>query len=270
MLNIIRNMGILVSFLATSTQSIAHELWIDTPNFTPNVSQSIDIELRNGQNFNGINLSYFTNRVDQLYYDTGTRFDATSRMGDMPAMVIPPQSDGLIRVVYVSTPSMLTYAKWEKFVDFTTHKDAVWARDAHIAKGYPTEGFKEEYIRYSKALIGVGQAQGADKNVGLEIEIVAHANPYRDDLSAGLPVTLYYQGTARPDAQIEVFERDPDGIARSFMLRTDANGNAVIPVKSGQTYLLDSVVLRPLDFQVSTGSAPLWQSLWAALTFKVP
>jgi hypothetical protein len=99
---------------------------------------------------------------------------------------------------------------------------------------------------------------------------VAHANPYRDDLSAGLPVTLYYQGTARPDAQIEVFERDPDGIARSFMLRTDANGNAVIPVKSGQTYLLDSVVLRPLDFQDSTGSAPLWQSLWAALTFKVP
>ncbi len=137
--------------------SFAHELWIDTPDFTPKTSQDIPIELRNGEMFKGINLSFFNTRVNALYFDMTERVDAASRLGDIPAMTVPGQSDGLLRVVYISNPDTLTYAKWEKFVAFTNHKDAAWAQKDHIENGFPNEAFKEEYIRYSKALIGVGQ-----------------------------------------------------------------------------------------------------------------
>ena len=250
--------------------SFAHELWIDTPDFTPKTSQDIPIELRNGEMFKGINLSFFNTRVNALYFDMTERVDAASRMGDIPAMTVPGQSDGLLRVVYISNPDTLTYAKWEKFVAFTNHKDAVWAQKDHIENGFPNEAFKEEYIRFSKALIGVGNARGSDTVFGLEIEITALANPYTDDVTQGLPVIVHYDSAPRALAQIEVFERDPHGKAQSFMIRTDAKGRATVPVKSGHTYLLDSVVLRPAPKRDSTQDNLYWQSLWAALTFKVP
>lgn len=249
---------------------VAHELWIDTPDFTPATQDPIEIELRNGEMLRGINLSYFETRVERLFYDNGTETAAQSRMGDMPAMIVPPQHDGLLRVVYVSTPSTISYAKWDKFVAFTDHKDAAWVQDVHQSRGFPTQGFKEEYTRYSKALIGVGGAQGADKTYGLEVEITALANPYVDDLSGGLPILVTVQNVPRGDAQVEVFERDAEGVARSFTIRTDSKGRAIVPVSKGKTYLLDSVVLRPMPNQDSRTDGIYWQSHWAALTFQVP
>ncbi len=258
------------AFLGFTHASLSHELWIDTPNFEPATGDEIPIELRNGQMFKGISLSFFNNRVQELYFDLTGRIDADSRMGDMPAMIVPPQKDGLLRVVYVSKPDVLTYAKWEKFVDFTNHKDAIWACEEHVKQGFPQDGFKEVYTRYSKALIGVGTSQGVDENFGLEIEITALLNPYTDNMTNGLPVDVRYRNIPRINAQIEVFERSADGSTQNYTLRTDDHGQAIIPVKSGHTYLLDSVVLRAAPNRDSTQTEPLWQSLWAALTFKVP
>ena len=49
-------------------------------------------------------------------------------------------------------------------------------------------------------------------------------------------------------------------------LATDAKGEAVIPVRPGHRYLLDAVVLR----EAPDGDGPVWESLWAAMTFAVP
>ncbi len=100
----------------------------------------------------------------------------------------------------------------------------------------------------------------------METEFVALANPYTADMDLGLPVQLLYQDAPRPGAQVEVFDRAPDGTVRVTTAQTDAKGIALIPVSPGHEYLLDAVFLRPapdLDEAV-------WESHWASITFKIP
>jgi hypothetical protein len=46
-------------------------------------------------------------------------------------------------------------------------------------------------------------------------------------------------------------------------------GKALIPVKAGTEYLFDAVVMRPLPGSVAEDT-PVWETLWASLTFRVP
>jgi len=66
-------------------------------------------------------------------------------------------------------------------------------------------------------------------------EIVALANPYTDDLSAGLPVQVFYDNAVRADAQVELFAKSADGSVEITTYRTDANGIATLPVQPGIT-----------------------------------
>jgi hypothetical protein len=177
-------------------------------------------------------------------------------------------SEGLVLVVYESTPATLTYNKWEKFRNFIQHKDFPDAEKSHISRGLPTKGFKEIYHRYAKVLIGRGHSKGRDINFGLETEFVAQTNPFVDPADAGFKAQLLYQQHPRENAQVEVFERDPEGVVSIFLLRTDKDGRVSVPIKPGFDYLLDAVVLRePVPH---TNKGAVWESLWAAMTFSVP
>ena len=247
----------------------AHELWLDSRQFKPPEGEKVEIELRNGQNFKGINLSYFNNRVKQFFWvQNDERQDVKSRSGDVPAMSTTIEDAGLIIVVYESTPSTLTYNSWKKFTNFTSHKDFPDAQKSHTDRGLPKEGFKEKYHRYSKALVTRGHGKGSDRNFGLETEFVAQTNPYLDTSEAGFKAQLLYQQKPRENAQVEVFERDPEGSVVIYYLRTDTEGLVTLPIKAGFDYLLDAVVLREAAPETQDGA--VWESLWAAMTFSVP
>lgn len=224
-------------------------------------------DLRNGQKFTGSKLVYFarrTRRFDIMQGDQVTPYQG--RMGDLPAFQLDQIGDGLLIINHETVPETLTYETWEKFQAFVTHKGFVDIIQRHHARGLPEQDFTETYSRHAKALISIGDGIGADSLQGMETEFVALANPYTDDLSLGLPVQLFYQGEPRAKTQVEVFERGPDGTVSIYLRHTDTQGHAQIPVKSGHTYLLDAVVLRPAP----EADEPVWQSLWAALTFAVP
>ncbi len=100
---------------------------------------------------------------------------------------------------------------------------------------------------------------------------MALQNPYtlavpEADTPALLPVQLYYKGQPRPNAQVEVFERSPDDTVQRRLLRTDATGKVPIPVRAQHRYLLNSVVLRPLEGNTNA----VWETLWASLVFAIP
>ena len=83
--------------------SISHEMWLDTTTFRQAVGDEFQISLKNGQMFEGIELSYFKNRFSEFYYvHDDQKFNIESRMGDRPVAVLSSNNNGLITGVYVS------------------------------------------------------------------------------------------------------------------------------------------------------------------------
>ncbi|WP_323782867.1 DUF4198 domain-containing protein [Leisingera sp.] len=246
---------------------LSHEFWIEPEKYQVPIGTGVVARLRNGQEFKGAEQPYLDHRIARFeVVQNGSATAYEGRMGDMPAFTADEEGDGLAVIIHQTQPQMLIYDTWEDFQAFIDHKGFAGIPGQHHALGLPDAGFAEQYTRYAKALIAIGSGAGSDQDTGLETEIVALANPYTDDLSSGLPVQLLYQGKPRPQAQVEIFAKAPDGSISISTMPTDARGEAVIPVTPGQSYLLDAVVLRP----AREGQDYVWESLWAALTFAVP
>ncbi|MEH6645685.1 DUF4198 domain-containing protein [Sulfitobacter sp.] len=260
------------SVLMCAPLAFAHEFWIEPPKFQVQNDQPFVADLRNGQLFEGTRQSFFEDRNTrfEVIMGDGTA-PITGRMGDRPAIQLPaPERDGLMILAHEAAPSTLTYKEWPKFMTFVEHKDFKDAEATHEARGWAKEGFKEVYTRHSKSLVAVGDGAGADKKLGLVTEFVALENPYAQDFYGTLDVSLFYNDAPRADAQIEVYERDAEDNVTVTITRTDMQGQATIPVKNGMKYMLDAVVLRPVEGATTVEAGPVWETLWASMTFAVP
>lgn len=200
----------------------------------------------------------------------GTKHEVEGRLGDRPAVMPRTLQDGLHVFSYESTLLSLTYKDWASFRSFAEHKDFPDIEKQHQNRDLPETDFKEIYVRFCKALIAVGEGHGKDLNTGLETEFIALANPYTDTVDQGLPLLLMYKGAPRPDAQVELFERAPDGSVEITLHRTDDKGRVSVPVKPGHSYLVDAVVLRVPSKTLADEEDAVWETLWASLTFAVP
>lgn len=251
--------------------AFCHEFWIEPEQYQVESGAEVRANLKNGENFKGTTLAWFDKRFTRFETVAGDVIrPVTGRMGDVPALQTSDHPDGLLIVLHETTAATLTYRDWDKFLNFVTHKDFGTAVKTHEAMGWPKEGFRESYTRHVKSLIAVGHGRGADRTFGLATEFTALSNPYDADFNGQMQIRLTYDGSPRPQAQVEVFERDMDGTVAVSLYRTDAQGFATVPVKPGHAYLFDAVVLRPGPLAGRTENAPVWETLWAALTFSVP
>lgn len=256
----------LLALFAASTAQ-AHEFWLSPLSYHVPADAPIRADLRVGENFSGAAYSYLPNAFTRFDIVSGGQAKAVNgRMGDAPALTQAAPA-GLAVLVHETTARRVIYDDWGKFQRFATHKGYPQVLQLHRARGLPDTGFSESYRRYAKALVAVGIGRGQDAVQGLEIEIIAGANPYTDALSA-MPIQVLYQG-APHSGQLEVFEKDSAGTVTVFTLPLGPDGRARVPVKPGHEYLLDSVVLRATDND-DPKAGPVWHSLWASLTFRVP
>ena len=260
--------AVLCSPVLAANGVLAHESWLEPQQYQVETGGDLTADLKNGQKFTGSTLAYFKSniiRFDMIMSDTLVPVEG--RLGNIPALATTaPAVDGLLVLVYQSTPSSLKYSEWQKFMDFAAHKDFKTAEADHTAAGWPQQDFREVYTRYIKSLVGVGNGEGADVVTGMETEFVALTNPYSATFDGTMQVQVLYQAQPRADAQVEIFHRDPKGEVVVTTTRTDDQGVASIPVTPGSEYLLDAVVLRPY----AGDKDAVWETLWAALTFKVP
>ncbi|OBY27364.1 DUF4198 domain-containing protein [Leisingera sp. JC1] len=246
---------------------LSHEFWIEPEKYQVNSGETVVAKLRNGQEFYGAEQPYLDHRIARFeVLQGGTTLPYIGRMGDMPAFSGDPMPDGLAVLIHQTRPQTITYDSWEEFQAFVDHKAFGDIQTQHRTRGLADSGFVEQYTRYAKALVAIGDGTGLDQAAGLETEIVALANPYTDDMTGGLPIRVLYQGNPRPNAQVEVFAKAPDGSVTITTRLTDSQGKAIVPLAPGHIYLLDAVVLRPAP----DGADYVWESLWAALTFAVP
>lgn len=261
----------LILTLLWSGPAAPHEFWIEPAQYQVESGTPLVADLKNGENFKGITLPWFESRFQRFEIVQGDDIrPVEGRMGDTPALQGVAPDAGLVTIAHETTEQFVTYTEWEKFAAFVEHKDFPDALRAHETQGWSKDRFREAYTRHAKALVAVDGGAGSDRALGLVTEFIARTNPYATAFDGMMHIELLYQGAPRAEAQVEVFERAPDGTVAITLYRTDRAGTAQVPVKPGHAYLFDAVVLRPSDRAGSTEDAPLWETFWAALTFAVP
>lgn len=264
-----RRLALVLAVLSSSVQ--AHELWIEPIAYEVEAEDMAVANVVNGEQFEGNALAYFPNQFRRFVAVNGGQFsNIQGRIGDRPAMQFEPLGTGLHVVAYQSNVSIIEYNEWAKFQKFVDHKDLGEVAASHAERGLPEEGFSEAYSRYSKSLIAVDGGEGDDRKLGLTTELVALDNPYTTQDISELRLQLFYGADVRADEQIEIFEKASDGTVAVSLVRTDADGIAIVPVKAGHTYMADAVVLREPSEQLAADTGAVWETLWANLTWAVP
>ena len=262
---------ILILSLIFTNQVYAHEFWISPVKYEISIDEPIEAHFRVGQDFAGGSYSFLekdTNRHEVI--QAGNKIKVTGRNGDRPAFQLEGLRNGLAILVHETTNSTLTYRDFEKFKSFVKHKAFEGLPQAHITRGLPKIDFVESYSRFAKSLVAIGDGVGQDVSVGHRIEIIALTNPYTGDISNGMHVQILMAGQPRANVQVELFERpfNSDGETQISLHTTDNNGIAIFPVTVGHEYMVDNVALIPIEPQVE--GDPVWQSIWANLTFYIP
>ena len=270
----------------------AHEFWIEPSSFQSKAGQIITADLLIGTDFLGSPGIYVPDEIEAFAVfgpnpdtdtgantgtnnGTGSKTLITGRYGDRPAGRFMPTAPGLNIILHQTAPIYLTYQDPEKFAAFAREKGFAGALLTHRKRGLSPAGITERYQRFAKSLIMVSGDQeagntaamnrGSDRVLNLAIELVAEDNPYQNPPPAMMPMRLYANGKPLAAAQITVFTRHNPRHVETMKYVTDVNGRVNFAVIKGRDYLVDCVILRPVDQPDAN-----WESLWASLSFTIP
>ncbi len=255
---------LLLFLCAAAPSATAHEFWLQPNSYFPSSGAKITISHNYGQNFKGDGLPYVGEWHQRYIVSDGDRERSVRGYdGDLPAIQTEFDSGGLKVFGYFGTPEPQSYDSLDAFETYLRKVglDHVVAR--HRQQGKPATEIREIYARNAKLLLGVGDASGSDRALGLPLELIAGRNPYTLRAGDMLPVRLLYKG--KPIANIAIFtfsKADPTNPVKTM---TDSEGRAAIALPARGAYLLNAVHM----FEPAPGEKAEWTSLWASLTFAV-
>jgi hypothetical protein len=261
---------VLVAIAVTTGAAKAHEFWLDPVEFSPKVGARVPIVHRNGMNFLGDSYPYI-----RVWSKRFAVFDAKGErpikavQGDDPAAEVFVPNAGLAIVVFQRAPDIVTYESIGHLLVMLDDEGLDSIAAQYRALKDPPKSVRESYARFAKTLLNVGGGGGADRAVGLAMEIVVESDPYRIAKDAPLVARVLHDGKAVVNAQVKAFNRaDPTSPRR---VRTDADGRVIFNgLLSGET-LLSAVVMSPGTPNARNEAVRAdWISLWASVTFRRP
>lgn len=248
----------------------AHEFWLDPVDFAPKAGARVPVVHRNGVNFLGDSYPYVRawSKRFAVADQRGER-PVKAIEGDDPAAEVHVPNPGLAIVAFQRAPDVVTYTSVSHLLETLDDEglDDIAAR--YRAMTVPPATVRESYSRFAKTLLNVGSGGGADRSMGLAMEIVVETNPYTLAKDAALVARVLHGGKPVANAQVKAFNRgDPQSPRR---VRSDPDGRvAFVGLPSGEI-LLSAVIMQPGNPESRDPKVRAeWSSLWASVTFKRP
>lgn len=259
-----------LGFLATAVGAHAHEFWIQPHDYRLAAQEPLVADVRVGMDFGGNQLAFIPSSINAFNITdaNGTR-KVAGRIGDIPSVNIMPETDGLQILNLFSTSSQITWNEFQEFDDFVNLHGMGWVLARHAERGLPDVGFKEAFTRFVKTLVAVGDGAGQDQFTGMFFELVAGNNPYTDDMSAGMPITIMFKGQPLPGKQVDLFFKDSAGELTRLSVQSDEAGVAVVPNIGDGEYMVNVVhMIEPFP-EDQERTRVVWHSLWGSITYAI-
>ncbi len=256
----------------SSASTNAHEFWMEPETYRPALKQAVPLRHFIGQNFKGTSYPFVPDWFKTFTLtQNGSTTDVVGVLGDDPAATLRFTKPGLKILAYHSRPDKLTFKKWPDFRDYLLFEGLNGVVDRWGKRLSTQATFREDYVRCAKTLMQAGEltpgengTSGADRAIGLPLELIAEQNPFTLAKGATLPVRLLLNGKPLQGALVRILTRtDPVNIPP---VRTDKEGRARIPLPHSGPYLLNAVTMLNTALP-EKGEA--WKSLWASLSFSV-
>lgn len=243
----------------------AHDFWLEPSTYRGEPGRPLTLSFREGHG-EGEPLPRNARRLVRFtLHGPGGSADVPGVDGVHPAGLLPSLEEGLYVAGYLNTPAPhhLPAGRFEAYLraEGLERIAALRARrDESEAPG------RERFYRCAKTLFAVGRGGGESftRRLGLPLELVPEADPYRLAPGGTLPVRLWFRG--EPLAGARVVARPRDGAGEPASARTDARGRAVFPLAQAGRWVVKAVHMAeaPPEAEVD------WESWWASLTFQVP
>jgi len=255
-------------FLATVLLSglplLAHDMWIELANFSPQPGDSVGVKLRVGQDLLGDPLPRDPALIQQfIVVDSEGRKPLVGRNGVDPAGFLRVAAPGLHVLGYSSNPSPVDLTA-EKFNQYLKDEGLDAAAALRLRRNEMGNKVREVFSRYAKSLVQVGppNAASADRKLGFTLELVAEGNPFTLRDGQELPVQLTYN--AHPLAGVLVVAMNRKNPSQAISARTDKEGRVRFSLRAGGLWLIKAV------HAVESGTPNAdWASYWASLTFEL-
>ena len=262
-------------FALTPAAALGHEYWLAPSLWSAAAGDTVSFGALAGEGFAGERKRLVPARTIRLVVRAGRELDLkpVARAGDTTWARFAPADGGGVLFGYESDFAAITLdaATFERYLADEGLECVLATRRA---RGETGPGH-ERYRRCAKAWLGGTDARRATEPLGLPCEIVPLTIPGAEPRLrvrvmldgrplAGALLHAWRQPLDTDGRPLDPVRRRPTGIASS--LRTDARGEAELPVEGHGEWLLSMVHMVPSrDPAVAD-----WESTWASLTFARP
>lgn len=250
----------------------AHEYWLAPSTFRAGPGDTVAIGALAGEGFVGERKRFAPARAVRWRVRAGRELDLTpvATGGDTTWARFAPGDRGGMAFAYESDFAVITLdaATFDRYLASEGLDGPLAARRARA----DTLPGRERYRRCAKAWLAGDDARRATEPFGLPCEIVPLSVP---GAGATLRVRVTFEGRPLPGALLNAWRQpfaatggllDParrDTVAVAWSGRTDASGEAVVPVTEAGEWLLGAVHMIPSR----DPAAADWESAWGSLTF---
>ena len=266
----------------------AHEYWLEPVDTTWQVGDTLKADIKNGVDFAGDKFPFNPAVLSGAgLVSPSTRAGLRGRLGNYPAFQMPLQEPGLHLLLLETTRRELVYEDTEAFEKFLEYHALADAINDNKQFSIPENEVKENYFRFSKALVmvnpseivvddsaasepdelqneaGAQSADAANPSAALEVqeqplEIILSDNPLG---AKSVRAQIRFEGKPLAARQVELFHRDASSRVSRTTQRSDDSGYVELDVAASGDYLINAVwVVKPED--ASADLISLWTSFF--------
>jgi uncharacterized GH25 family protein len=254
--------------VAVSPRSVAaHDLWL-VPDGDARPGMPLTVRANSGMNFpNSVHApdtAAFLRRVVITPAGSEVEAEAAGKEGDSGLLRFKSAESG-VHVVAVETRPRVIELDAEKFNEYLVADGLPHIYRLRAAEKTLDQPARERYSKSPKLIVQVGAGGGGDpcRVVGLPLEIVPLRSPLKLRIGETLAVRVLFQGKPLGEANLG-WDLPDDGDAPSGTVRTDARGEALVPIaRTGLMTIRLTHMTRP------KADDHEWESFWTTLTFRI-
>ncbi len=254
--------------MLVSSGASAHDLWL-VPDAQTSVGRPVMVRANSGMDFpiseNAPDPAAFVPRFVIAPDETRFELEAAGKEEKSGLLRFRPGHAGIFALAVETQPKHITLSA-EQFNEYLVADGLPHIYRLRAKEKTLDQPGRERYSKSPKALVQVGDGGAGDPSrvLGLTLEIVPLANPFRLKVGDTLRVRVLFRNEPLADANLG-WDVPGDGESPSGTVRTDARGEAIVPIaRTGLMTVRLTHMTRPRTEEYE------WESFWTTLTFRIP